>query len=122
MRMLHNYFNDLELRKEYQDKGYYKKSYILKCHDENNEQNYIDFSIYYSHCVYTIYVQGLKIEKIENGSVTSFTSSKDLVFGMVETTYRLSKKQIAHAEEFLKLNIYNILETYCDINKNIYID
>lgn len=122
MRMLHDYFNDLELREEYQDKGYYKKSYILKCYDENNQQNYIDFSIYYSHCVYTIYVQGLKIEKLENGSVESFTNTKNLVFGMVETTYRLSKKQIKHAEEFLKLNIYNILTIYCNMNKNIYID
>ena len=122
MKNLYNYWNDLELRDEYKDNGYYKKSYVLKCHDLKGKQNYIDISIYYSHCAYKIYFSGLHCETLEGGKVWSFPEDNNLELTMYDTTYKFSKKQIEKTENFMLLNLNSLLQTYCNMNKNISID
>lgn len=122
MNILKDYKNKLKVINEYKTSGYYKKSYILECHDEKNEQTHIYFSIYYSHCNYELYIEGKRIEKIENGTVETFTDNEGIKLVMPYTSYRYSKKQFENTENFLKVNLYYLLTAYCNINKNIYID
>lgn len=122
MNILKDYKNDLKFNTEYKTSGYYKKSYILKCYDEKNEQTHIYFSIYYSHCSYELYIEGKRIEKIENGTVETFTNNKGMKLIMPYTSYHYSKKQFETTEKFLRDNLYYLLTSYCNMNKNIYID
>lgn len=122
MNILKNYANNLVLEDEYKYTRYVKKSYILPCYDEKKETTHILFSIYYTNYTYEIYVEGIKIEKLENGFKKSFSSCKSMKLVLPYKSYKFSKNKFDSAFEFIKTNIYSLIETFCDKNKNIYVD
>lgn len=119
MNRLYNYKQDLKIKDNYKQDGYYKKTFILKCFDKKQEQNYIEFSIYYTHCCYKINIYGLKIENIENGTVESFPCDEPIQLEMEFTSYHFSKKLFEKTEIFLLTNLNRLLGIYCNMNKNI---
>lgn len=119
MDYLKNYKSELKQFDEYQFNSYYKKSYILKCYDESKIQTRIIFSIYYTHCNYEIFVEGLHIEETETSKIWHFTRNTPIKITMYETTYKLSKKRIEDTKKFLFLNLNNFISMYEQINKNI---
>ena len=120
---LKNYKKDLKEFTDFKTNGYFKKSYILKCYDENKKTTHILISIYYTHCIYELYLEGLHIEETENGGkIWHFTECKPIKLTMSETTYKLSHKQIEKAENFLFLNLHSLLNTFTQLNNNLYLE
>jgi hypothetical protein len=119
MNRLYNYKQDLKIKDDYKTNGYYKKTFILKCFDEKQEQNFIEFSIYYGHYCYIINIYGLKIENVENGFIESFVSDEPIQLEMEFTSYHFSKKLFEKTEIFLLTNLNRLLKIYCNMNKNI---
>lgn len=122
MKYFKSYKNELKEFNLYKFTGHQYKSFILKCGDDYKEQTHILFEIVYSYGNYEIYVNGLHIENLDNGIEYNYTSGKNIKYIMPYTTYRFSKKQFEQAIDFVKVNCNYLIDNYCCMNKNIYVD
>lgn len=123
MKYLKSYKKELKEINKYNFSNYYHIGYILPCNDTSKITTHIYFEIYYTSCNYEIYVNGLNIENLqEGGTVEHFTNCKPIKYLMPYTSYRYSKKQFNQAIDFILTNCNYLLEHFCEINTNIYLD
>lgn len=123
MNNLKNYKSELILKSNTsQSFQYYNKKYLLKCNDLNNKTTHIQFKLCYEHCNYVLYVNSQIVKNVEGGFCYTFGTERPLKLTMYKTTYRFSKKQFEELENFMFLNLHNLINQFELINKNIIVE
>lgn len=109
---------ELELNGDYQDNGYYARTYLLKCNDYRDVEvkaNYIKITLYYCHKDYTMQ---FSLYSLING-VGRFANGESFEYRLARNTDKFSMVQINELLKILDFNFNNFIHCMKTMNKGL---